>query len=102
MAHYFARRISKYDFWSDTEMWPILRYYGDAIERFLETGEPGLMKQMVDTGSLEAEVKTSLREQEILQLWRGLSVLPRQYEEVCREWFLPTALGLASSYPYEG
>jgi len=44
-------------------------------------------------------LKEQLERQEVAELWRLLSVLPRNYEEVSREWFLPTALGYLSSYP---
>lgn len=33
------------------------------------------------------------------ELWRQLALLPRTYEDVCREWFLPTSLALIASYP---
>jgi hypothetical protein len=36
---------------------------------------------------------------DIFQLWHGLSILPLNYEDVWREWFLPTALGHLSSSP---
>jgi hypothetical protein len=35
---------------------------------------------------------------EIRSLWIRLDNLGRVYEEICREWFLPTYLGAASSY----
>ncbi|HLA64919.1 MAG TPA: DUF4365 domain-containing protein [Rhodothermales bacterium] len=106
MARYFARRLSQYDFWDDTEMWEIVGYYGSALKRFLETGDPGLMNRIVDSladiedEDIRAEIENHHRNYEILELWRGLSILARQYEDVSREWFLPTALGLAASYPY--
>nr|HMP63730.1 hypothetical protein [Phenylobacterium sp.] len=33
------------------------------------------------------------------ELWRQLSLLPKTYEDVWREWFLPTALGEMASAP---
>jgi hypothetical protein len=107
MARYFAERIAAYDFWDDTEMWQMIPYYGAAVRRFLETGNPGLMK--VDEELITREVAKGdekvaqefieqLRRREVPELWRLLSALPRNYEDVCREWFLPTALGMAASY----
>jgi hypothetical protein len=29
----------------------------------------------------------------MLILWNGLTLLSSNYEEICREWFLPTLLG---------
>lgn len=107
MARYFASRIESYDFWNDTEMWGLIEYYGAAVKRFLANGQPELMKidlaeiLRMTKGDKDAacHFEAQLRNQEILELWRLLSVLPRNYEDVCREWFLPTALGYASSYP---
>jgi len=107
MARYFAERIASYDFWDDTEMWGMIPYYGAAVRRFLETGSPGLMK--IDEELITREVAKGdkqvaqefieqLRRSEVPELWRLLSVLPRNYEDVCREWFLPSALGMATSY----
>ena len=43
-----------------------------------------------------------LSRSEVPDLWRKLALLPRNYEDVCREWFLPTALGfLAAEVTWE-
>ncbi|MDE2107264.1 MAG: DUF4365 domain-containing protein [Patescibacteria group bacterium] len=107
MTRYFASRIASYDFWTDTEMWGLIGYYGAALKRFISDGHPGLMRidsqavLAMTNGNAEAaqQIANELQKQEVLELWRLLSVLPRNYEDVCREWFLPTALGYASSYP---
>jgi hypothetical protein len=107
MAQYFARRLVKYDFWDDTPAWGLISYYGAAVRRFLETGSPGLMQineaavfEMAEGNQeVKRRIEDDLRHDEILQLWRLLTVLPRNYEDVCREWFLPTSLGYAASYP---
>lgn len=106
-AQHFARLIAAYDFWTDLEMCKIVGHYGVAVRRYLDTGTPALMKLPSDEdlarsveGDIQQlrEVKEHLRREELLQLWRGLSVLPRNYEEVWREWFLPTSLGYTTSY----
>lgn len=110
IARHFASLLKSYDFWSNTEMWLILAEYFNALQRFIETGNPGLMREAEGVADYASaigrdieEVRTQLREQfheqEVMQLWHGLSVLPRQYEELCREWYLPTPLGIMSSYP---
>jgi len=100
MARYFASRIVNYDFWDDTEMWPLISYYGSKVRHFLQTGKPGLMRSDPPSAtSFDTNLSEELRLFEILELWRILAVLPRNYEDVCREWFLPTALGYAASYP---
>lgn len=40
-----------------------------------------------------------LKKVDVFQLWHGLSVLPKNYEDSWREWFLPTELGQAMSAP---
>jgi len=37
---------------------------------------------------------------DVFELWRQLSLLPKTYEDVWREWFLPTALGELASAPW--
>ena len=106
MARYFASRISRYDFWSDTEMWKIVPYYGSKLEEFLATGSPSLLKAdnvailsaCRGDADAAARMEESLRNTDILELWRRLAGLSRDYEDVCREWFLPTSLGVAASY----
>jgi hypothetical protein len=107
MARYFAQRIANYDFWGNTEMWELIGYYGAKVRHFLETGQPDLIKHDAESilrmagGRLDEiqRIRGELKLDEVLELWRVLSVLPRNYEDVCREWFLPTALGYAASYP---
>ena len=107
LANHFASILVKYDFWDDTPMWPPIPQYGLALKRFLAEGSPKLT--MVDeeavaqasNGSAETrkEIIAYLAKQEIPNLWRCLAILPRQYEELCREWYLPTSMGLLGSYP---
>jgi hypothetical protein len=107
LAKHFASLLVKYDFWDDTPMWAIIPCYGAALKRFLEEGSAKLIRlneeavAQASHGSEETrqEIMAYLAKQEISELWRCLAILPRNYEEVCREWFLPTSLGLLGSYP---
>ena len=102
MARYFGLRISKYDFWDDTEMWYPLGTTLGYLRSFLKDGRPNIIKfdeakVREFTGDNEEEFRRVIHEQsvfEILELWRQLALLPRMYEELCREWLLPTALGV--------
>jgi hypothetical protein len=98
LALYFARRIQTYDFWKDTEMWIPVQWWGDAITRYLETGDLKLLDRTNDTKKSEEEI-AARHKWEVYELWRQLALLPRTYEDVCREWFLPTSLALIASYP---
>jgi len=99
LAEFFAKKISAYDFWDDTEMCFLIPYLGAALRRFVATGQPGLIEvsKTVDesiTKFLEsAEFRAHTEESDVFELWRRLALLPRNYEDVWREWFLPTALG---------
>jgi Domain of unknown function (DUF4365) len=109
LAKHFASILVNYDFWDDTPLWAIIPYYGAALKRFLTEGFPRLMQvneegvEQASDGDNKArqEIMAYFADQDILELWRCLAILPRNYEEVCREWFLPTSLGLEASYPHK-
>ncbi|MBI1406039.1 MAG: DUF4365 domain-containing protein [Caulobacter sp.] len=101
MARYFLRRILPYDFWDDVEMWEPIAWWAKALRTYDADGAITLFKP-VDGGAppeRNAEEAEYFRKLNILELWRSLSILPKLYEDVCREWFLPTALGEAASAP---
>lgn len=99
LADYFARRIALYDFWDDVEMCFPIAYDAAALKRFLETGQPGLITRVGAPveGPDEAERQAYLDKMDVFELWRLLSLLPKTYEDVWREWFLPTSLGELTS-----
>lgn len=105
LANYFARTILRYEFWDDAEMWAPISQYGSAVQRLLETGSPGMWRQS-GVDSIPANEKEDTTEElkddrrmDVVLLWDKLSTLPRNYEELQREWFLPTALSTLMSYP---
>ena len=101
LARYFGERIVQYDFWDDTEMCEPIRYHAAGLRRFLESGQPGYLqvpKQVRD--GVGADVfREHIEKLDVLELWRLLALLPKTYEDVWREWFLPTALGQLTSAP---
>ncbi len=104
LAEHFAQKIVRYDFWDDVEMCPIIGHYRDGLRRFIETGQPGVLERsipLVDVKTFDGELDDHLRKVDVFLLWNGLSVLPKNYEDVWREWFLPTDLGQAMSAPPE-
>jgi len=105
-ATYFASKIARYDFWDDTEMCGLIGMYGGYVRKYLETGKIGLTttdvaKLYEHLGDVDEEQLALLKDQfaasEIGQLWRLLATLPKTYEDVWREWFLPTSLGFLTS-----
>lgn len=101
LANIFARKIATYDFWDDTEMCQPIPYHGAGLKRFIEAGQPGYFKSTgeVPEGFDEAELTAHFAKLDVFELWRLLSLLPKTYEDVWREWFLPTALGHLASAP---
>jgi hypothetical protein len=100
LAELFAQRISLYDFWNDTEMCPLISHNGGALQRFIETGQPQVFfgSGLNERGAPETpDLDDELRRQDVFELWRQLSLLPKTYEDVWREWFLPTAIGHLTS-----
>lgn len=102
MAHYFASRIENYDFWDDMEMWDMIGYYGSALKEFISNGRPNLMK--IDIKTLEEDrddlddLEKYFFNNDILALWQGLALLSRNYEDIYRECYIPTALGYKCTY----
>jgi hypothetical protein len=101
LAEIFARKIASYDFWDDTEMCVPIGYDAAGLRRFIETGQPGFVNEPseIPEGFDESELKAHIRKQDVFELWRLLSLLPKTYEDVWREWFMPTALGHVASSP---
>lgn len=76
-------------------------YHAAGLRRFIETGQPGYFKQTgeIPEGFDAHELRTHFEKLDVFELWRLLALLPRTYEDVWREWFLPTALGHMASAP---
>ena len=102
-AKYFAKRIGNYDFWETEGLWRILAHYGSALKRFLSTGVAGFLVDSDGQAIVRNQESRQAAEQEleVLKLWELLSRLATGYEDVCREWLLPTGLGYLSSYSPE-
>lgn len=78
----FVQVLKRQQIWNDTEMWRIIRFYKTRLESF----ELLLADSGVDKDNLYKEA---------VELWRCLSLLSRNYEEICREWYLPTYFSFA-------
>ena len=79
--------VLKYlDVWKNNDAWQLVDYYFQRI---------AAMEAMLDDGSKTTDEVIA----EVLLLWAGLTALSSNYEEICREWFLPTLMGNDLSYP---
>jgi hypothetical protein len=84
----------------------VLHHYGKAVRHFLESGdatrlrlESGVTPYERARGDPRSAV---VRSADILRLWKLLSHFSGNYEDVCREWFLPTALGYLTRFAAGG
>lgn len=98
LARYFGVRIAEYDFWDDTEMCLPIPYHAKGLRRFLAEGRPHYFQpEDAVFAALPGEEQAACKQADVFELWRSLALLPRTYEEVWREWFLPSALGHLAS-----
>ena len=114
---HFIKVIKRYDFWKTTSMWqPILDIYEEILQieqelvNFKTSGSLS-DKEVVDAFPVVAVSQSiapiSQHEQnslagsitgQIHSTWGKLQNLNNIYEEICREWYLPTYMGHLCSY----
>lgn len=82
IAAHFAQVLLCLDVW-DYEGWEILGIYRDELEAARKT--------------LATTVPSEETRAACLMLWQRLDVIGRTFEEIAREWGLPTPLGLLTS-----
>ena len=86
LLHRFLQILREYDFWETTEMWkPILDLHKELNE----------LAPLVTTSLEYPDEFWHLR---VFPIWDRLCNLSNMYEELCREWFLPTFLSHMMSY----
>lgn len=84
-AQYFIEQIINLDIWSYSG-WAILQHYKKEIDK---------LKDYFDS----SDIDFSVAEFSIWKLWDGLTILGRNYEDLCKEWFLPKFVSSITSYP---
>ncbi len=106
---HFCRVVERYDFWTRTDEWPVIRHlHGELlkVQRILtsveksgrlSTGEvvrefPRLFAGSACAAEPREVAMAELVSQRVGSTWGQLRNLNNVYEEVCREWFLPTYL----------
>ena len=89
-ARLFAKKVKNYDFWNKSKFNGIIENYWIALLEFDRTGAiPSLYPN---------PNPDYISEEEILDFWRRLNALSHLYEDLWREWFLPTYIGVACTY----
>lgn len=85
MALHFIDKLLRVDIW-DYEGWVLLPHYKSQLER---------MRTLLIERGPSAEAQAAC-----MDFWFRLDAIGRTFEDVTREWGLPTVLGALSSYPY--
>ena len=110
---HFLENIKRFDFWETTEMWPIIPItYQEILEvenllhyykRSSSRPDEKLLKQLSKILASPGTIPISDMDQDLIGqfvnnkiqiTWKNLKALNNVYEEVCRELFLPTYLGI--------
>lgn len=89
MIKTFASISLRLDIWKGHEFWKPMAWSHAEITDVLEGIELGLASENFD----------ALLEFCDLHVWRRLANLSSMYEELVREWFMPTSLAVVASYP---
>jgi hypothetical protein len=105
----FLEIVKSYDFWQTTRTWPAIELAWLTIERLdanltrFENGESleaiyeSKLKQLPESWPEDpGESSKSFFLVELYSAWDQLANLGNIFEEICREWFLPTFLASLS------
>ena len=92
----FLSIMKHYDFWTTTDMWKAIPFAHEAVHNlereldlFLKTGN---LADDDTTYAPDPDHSAVLLESKIAMTWNLLRNLSNLFEEICREWFLPTML----------
>lgn len=105
--------IKRYDFWKTTNMWkPIADVYKEVlkleqlltqfslgrrasvVDSVAESRDRALLSEVVDSEEALSVTTAEVLGDRVGRTWALLKNLGNMYEELCREWFLPTCLGV--------
>ena len=107
---HFLKVIRRYDFWKTTSMWKVVSSLHEQIiktewllRRMKTTGRLSTedLSELIGQGAVDSvrrfdlDLQTHFATTQITDMWSRLKILNNIYEELCREWFLPTYLGAA-------
>jgi len=113
-AQYFAKILLRYDFWTQEPLWYPMRTAHEQLVNLVNSGRPQIFSHS-KTGAEDdkdeeenawstpfsanrlytrKETRTFM---EIRILWDQLENLGAMFEEICREWSIPSSLGVSTS-----
>ena len=91
MIKTFAEASLRLDIWVGHEFWKPMGWSQKELEDIQANIEAGIAPKEFDAFVEYCDV----------YVWRRLANLSSMYEELVREWFMPTCLALMTSYPQE-
>jgi hypothetical protein len=106
LANHFLRTALAYDFWKTTHAWPaveLTHMYAEATADMISkaiAGEPlesllgARLRNVPMLGETREEMLRFFVASDIKSTFDRLENLGNMFEEICREWFLPTYLGM--------
>ncbi len=92
MLRVFAESALRQDVWRGHDFWEPMKWSLKELEDVRDSIKAGIDPDHVP----------AFKEYCDQHVWRRLSNLSKMYEELVREWFLPTVLAQLSSYPEQG
>ena len=108
MSRQFAKRNMQYDFWGEIDICNLITILGEQLRQYHTTGQLDVAQN--DPKEHKANKLTEVEQlfaaymipNAVTDLWELLANLPQHYEQLWREWFLPTHLGAWLSAPNTG
>lgn len=106
LANHFLGTSLAYDFWKTTDAWPsieITHMYAERAAQMITRAIAGESPESIFADGLDAVPVSDERRAEMLEavfvseiqsIFDRLANLGNMFEEVCREWYLPTYLGM--------
>ena len=101
---YFSEILLRFDIWNHSELWPLLDHYKKKLTGFADTDHSKMLKDFEknekkvrwDPAYHPQDIFCTKSEMvyymEIRGLWEEMNKLYNVYEEICREWFIPTMI----------
>ena len=113
LANHFLGTVLAYDFWKTTHAWPAVAFAhmraeatatmvaqaiaGDSLDSIL--AHRSELADVSSSGKPKDDALRSLLTSDIRSTFDELANLGNMFEEICREWFLPTHFGLSTERP---
>ncbi|MBF04850.1 MAG: hypothetical protein CMP76_16330 [Flavobacterium sp.] len=103
-CQYYSELLLRFDTW-ENKFWPIMNHFKEVLKQFKSTDNITL--GLAEEVKLEEEIKEweygsegkVYTQKEVINfmylhsVWSQMDNMKNVYESMCREWFLPTALG---------